>query len=86
MSKARGGHAPIDYSIGAEIINDTSAYSGRWRRIVILKNNTSFAALTAQNWTGNSIVNESLPAGFEIQGVFTAFTLNNGGAVIAYHI
>jgi len=74
------------YSIGAEFVNDTSAYTGRWRRIVILKNNTSFAALTAQNWTGNSIVGESLPAGFEIQGVFTAFTLDSGGAVIAYHI
>jgi len=74
------------YSIGAEFVNDTSAYTGRWRRIVVLKSNTSFAALTAQNWTGNSLVGEGLPAGFEIQGVFTAFTLNSGGAVIAYHI
>jgi hypothetical protein len=31
-------------------------------------------------------VGESLPAGFVIQGVFTAFTLNSGGAVIAYKI
>jgi len=74
------------YSIGAEFVNDTSAYTGRWRRIVVLKGNTSFAAFTAQNWTGNSLVGEGLPAGFEIQGVFTAFTLNSGGAVIAYHI
>jgi hypothetical protein len=74
------------YSIGGDFITSTDAKTGRWNRIVILKNNTSFAALTAQNWTGNSPVGESFPAGFEIQGVFTAFTLNNGGAVIAYKI
>lgn len=74
------------YSIGGDFVTSTSAQTGRWSRIVILKNNTSFAALTAQNWTGNSIVGENLPAGFEIQGVFTAFTLDNGGAVIAYKI
>jgi hypothetical protein len=74
------------YSIGGDFVTSTDAKTGRWNRIVVLKNNTSFAALTAQNWTGNSIVNEGLPAGFEIQGVFTAFTLNNGGAVIAYKI
>jgi len=74
------------YSIGADFVNSTDAQTGRWRRIVILKNNSSFAALTAQNWTGNSIVGESLPAGFEISGVFTAFTLSNSSAVIAYKI
>ena len=74
------------YSIGADFVNSTDAQTGRWNRITILKNNTSFAALTAQNWTGNSIVGEGLPAGFEIQGVFTAFTLSSSGAVIAYKI
>ena len=74
------------YSIGADFVNNTTARTGRWNRITILKNNTSFSALTAQNWTGNSLVGESLPAGFVIQGVFTAFTLNSGGAVIAYKI
>lgn len=74
------------YSIGADFVNSTDAQNGRWRRIVILKNNTSFSALTVHNWTGNSLVGENLPAGFEIQGVFTAFTLNSSGAVIAYHI
>jgi hypothetical protein len=74
------------YSIGADFVNSTDAQTGRWRRIVILKSNTSFDALTVQNWTGNSILDEGLPAGFEIQGVFTAFTLNTGGAVIAYKI
>jgi hypothetical protein len=72
------------YSIGGDFVTSTDARTGRWNRIV--KNNTSFAALTAQNWTGNSPVGESFPAGFEIQGVFTAFTLNNGGGVIAYKI
>jgi len=74
------------YSIGGDFVTSTDAKTGRWNRIVILKNNTSFAALTAQNWTGNSIVGEGLPAGTEIQGVFTAFALNSGGAVIAYKI
>ena len=79
---------PIDpsYSVGADFVNNTTARTGRWNRIAILKNNTSFSALTAQNWTGNSIVGESLPAGFEIQGVFTAFTLSSSGAVVAYKI
>ena len=74
------------YSIGADFVNSTTAQTGRWNRIAILKNNTSFSALTAENWTGNSLVGESLPAGFEIQGVFTAFTLNSSGAVVAYKI
>lgn len=74
------------YSIGGDFVTSTDAKTGRWNRIVILKNNTSFASLTAQNWTGNSLVGEGIPAGFEIQGVFTAFTLNSGGAVIAYKI
>lgn len=74
------------YSVGGDFVNTTDAQTGRWNRLVILKNNSSFAALTAQNYTGNSLVGESLPAGFELQGVFTAFTLNNGGAVIAYRI
>jgi len=74
------------YSIGGDFVTSTDARTGRWNRIVILKNNTSFSALTAQNWTGNSPVGESFPAGFEIQGVFSAFTLNSGGAVIAYKI
>jgi len=74
------------YSIGADFVNNTTARTGRWSRIAVLKNNTSFSAITAENWTGNSLVGEGLPAGFEIQGVFTAFTLNSGGAVVAYKI
>ena len=79
---------PVDpsYSIGADFVNTTTAQSGRWNRITILKANTSFSAIGAENYTGNSLVGETLPAGFEIQGVFTSFTLNTGGAVIAYKI
>lgn len=80
--------SPIDpsYSVGADFVNTTDAKTGRWNRITILKNNSSFAAITAQNYTGNSLVGESFPAGFELQGVFTAFELTNGSAVIAYKI
>jgi hypothetical protein len=83
-----GRHNGIDpaYSIGGDFVTSTSAQTGRWNTIVIVKNNTSFAAITAQNYTGNSLVGESFPAGFELQGVFTAFTLNAGGSVIAYKL
>ncbi len=83
-----GYNSGIDpaYSIGGDFVNNTDAQTGRWNRIVILKNNTSFSAITAQNYSGNSLTGESLPAGFELQGVFTAFTLNSSGAVIAYRI
>ena len=83
-----GANYPVDpqYSIGADFVNSTDAQTGRWNRIAVLKGNTSFSAITAQNWTGNTFTGEGLPAGFEIQGVFTAFTLNSGGAVIAYKI
>lgn len=81
-------HNGIDpaYSLGGAFVSSTDAQTGRWNRIVIAKNNTSFSAITVQNYTGNSLVGEGFPAGFELQGVFTAFTLNSGGAVIAYNI
>ena len=83
---AAAQYVDVGYSIGANFVNNTDAQTGRWNRIVVLKNNTSFDALTVQNWTGNSLAGENLPAGFEIQGVFTGFTLASGGAVIAYRI
>jgi len=81
-------HNGIDpaYSIGGDFVNTTDAQTGRWNRLVIVKNNTAFDAITAQNYTGNSLVGEGFPAGFELQGVFTAFTLATGGSVIAYRI
>ena len=81
-------HNGIDpaYSIGGTFVNTTDPQTGRWNRITIVKGNTSFSALGVENYTGNSLVGEGLPAGFEIQGVFTSFTLNSGGAVIAYNI
>ena len=83
-----GRHNGIDpaYSLGGTFVSNTDAQTGRWNRITIVKNNTSFSAITAENYTGNSLVGEAFPAGFELQGVFTAFTLNSSGAVIAYNI
>ena len=82
------GNSGIDpaYSIGGDFVNSTDAQTGRWNRIVIVKSNTAFDAITVQNYTGNSLVGEGFPAGFELQGVFTAFTLATGGSVIAYKI
>jgi hypothetical protein len=74
------------YSVGADFVNTTTAKTGRWKRLVILKNNTSFSAITVENYSGNSLIGESFPAGFELQGVFTAFTLASSGAIIAYKI
>lgn len=74
------------YSIGGDFVTSTDPQTGRWNRITIVKNNTAFTAITAQNYTGNTLVGESFPAGFELQGVFTAFTLASGGSVIAYKI
>jgi hypothetical protein len=74
------------YSIGGDFVTSTDPQTGRWNRIAIVKNNTAFTAITAQNYTGNTLVGESFPAGFELQGVFTAFTLASGGSVIAYKI
>lgn len=74
------------YSIGGDFVTSTTPQAGRWNRITIVKNNTAFTAITAQNYTGNTLVGESFPAGFELQGVFTAFTLASGGSVIAYKI
>jgi hypothetical protein len=81
-------HTGIDpsYSLGGAFVANTDPQTGRWNRIVIVKNNTSFDAITVQNYTGNTLVGESFPAGFELQGVFTAFTLASGGSVIAYNI
>ena len=84
MSKARGGHAPIDYSIGAEIINDTAAHTGKFSHIDFYENST-ITSIVSENYTGNTLAGESMPAGFHIVGVFTSIQLQNG-ACIAYRI
>ena len=64
-----GYNSGIDpaYSLGGTFVNSTAAQTGRWNRIVIAKNNTSFSAITAENYTGNSLVGEAFPAGFQAQ-------------------
>jgi hypothetical protein len=74
----------IDYTLGAEVITDTVAHTGRFHHIDFYES-THITALVATNYTGNSINGESVPAGFELRGVFTSIQLQNG-ACIAYKI
>ena len=84
MSKGFGQGGAHDYTIGAEIINDTAAHTGRFNHIDFYEN-TTIGTLVAENYTGNSLDGESIPAGFHIVGVFTSITLQNG-ACIAYRV
>jgi hypothetical protein len=68
--------------LGSLFINDTSAQTGRWGRIYCISA-CGFTLLTSSTMSGtlNAL---TLAAGMEIQGIFTAITLN-GGSVIAYN-
>jgi hypothetical protein len=84
MAKGFGGRSEVDYTVGAEVINDTSAHTGRFMHIDFYEN-TTIDALVSENYTGNSLNGESIPAGFHLVGVFTSTKLQNG-ACIAYRI
>lgn len=85
MSKGFGqGDVGIDYTIGAEVITDTAVHTGRFKHIDFLEN-THIDTLVSENYTGNSLDDETMPAGFHIVGVFTSIQLQNG-ACIAYKI
>jgi len=82
-----GYNSGIDpaYSLGGTFVNSTDAQTGRWNRIVIAKNNTSFSAITAQNYTGNALTAVPLKATGEMYGIFTSVPLTSG-TVVAYRI
>ena len=85
MAKGYGqGNAGIDYTLGAEVITDTAVHTGRFKHIDFYEN-THITTLTTENYTGNSLNGETMPAGFHIVGVFTSIQLQNG-ACIAYRI
>jgi hypothetical protein len=67
---------------GAVSKNGTTAVSGNFGAIQVLADAT-FSALTATNWTGDSLANLVVPAGVTIFGDFTGFTLSSG-RVLAY--
>jgi len=74
----------IDYSVGAEVITDTAAHTGRFCAIYF-KEDTTINAVTAENYTGNSLGSEAFVADSTIFGVFTSIQLSSG-ACIAYRI
>ena len=84
MSKARGGHAPIDYSIGAEIINDTAAHTGKFSHISFYESST-IAEILSENVIDNNFAGASVDQSASLDGYFTSIKLQNG-ACIAYKI
>jgi len=84
MAKGFGSSGPVDYTIGAEVINDTAVHTGRFKMLDFYEN-SHITAITTENYTGNSLNGESIPAGFHLTGVITSIQLQNG-ACIAYRI
>ena len=84
MSKGFGGSSEVDYTVGAEVINDTSVHTGRFRHIDFYEN-SGINTIVSENYTGNSLNGESIAAGFHLVGVFTSIQLQHG-ACIAYRI
>lgn len=69
---------------GAEYIDDTSAHTGRFGKIVATEDSI-IASLTAMDYTGNTLSAIPLNASCEMEGVFTSITLTSG-TVIAYKL
>jgi len=69
---------------GAEYIDDTSAHTGRFGKIVALED-TVIASLAAMDWTGNALSAIPFKASTELEGVFTSITLTSG-TVVAYRL
>jgi len=84
MSKARGGHAPVDYAIGAEVINDTAVHTGKFRHIDFYENST-INAIVSTNVIDNNFAGASVDQDAYLTGYFTSIQLQNG-ACIAYKI
>ena len=75
--KANGSH-------GAFFISDTDSHTaaGGWNAITFIEN-TVFNAITASNWSGDTITSETFPEGLTIYGNFSVIDLTSG-ACIAY--
>lgn len=84
MSKARSGHAAINYAIGAEVINDTAVHTGKFMHIDFYENST-ITAITSTNVIDNNFAGASVDQDAHLTGYFTSIQLQNG-ACIAYKI
>ena len=76
-------YADPDYSVGGEVITDTAAHTGRFKRVDFYEE-TQISAMSS-NLTGNSFASDTVGAGTTIHGVITSSTLTSG-ACIAYRI
>ena len=74
----------MNYSVGAEFISDTAAHTGRFN-CIYFKEDSVISAITAQDYTGNSLAGETFVADTYICGIITSITLTSG-ACIAYNL
>ena len=84
MTKLTGGHAPVDYTIGAEVITDTVAHTGQFSYIAFYEGST-IDEILSENITDNNFAGATVDASTALEGYFTSIRLQNG-ACIAYKI
>ncbi len=84
MAKSHGGASDVNYSVGAEVIHDTAAHTGKFMHIDFYENST-IDAIISTNITDNSFSGASVDQGAHLTGYFTSIQLQNG-ACIAYKI
>lgn len=63
--------------VGSLLINDTTARTGKWRRMVVL-----VTAAVTMNFNGVTTASISIPAGVDFYGDITAVTLGSGTVVV----
>lgn len=84
MAKSHAGASAVDWSVGAEVINDTAAHTGKFMHIDFYENST-IDAIVSTNVIDNSFSGASVDQGAHLTGYFTSIKLQNG-ACIAYRI
>ena len=78
---------PYDYPAAIIITDHTQAYTGRFGKVVALKNST--VDLVAENITENTSTTISgipIHHSAEVCGVITSVQISSGDAVIAYYL
>ena len=84
MAKSHGDASEVNYALGAEVIADTVAHTGKFSHIDFYENST-VTAIISTNITDNSFAGASIDEGAHLTGYFTSIQLQNG-ACIAYKI
>jgi hypothetical protein len=84
MAKSHGGASAVDWSVGAEVINDNAVHTGKFMHIDFYENST-ISAIVSTNVIDNSFSGASVDSGAHLTGYFTSIQLQNG-ACIAYRI